>query len=402
MPTSMFGQVQPYAGDPIFKLVDQFHADPHPDKINLCIGVFTGEDGKIPVLDSVRTAHERVGFGQRPYLPMEGDARFRDATQRLAFGEDHPALGDKRIATMQSLGGSGALGIAADFLAKHAPGRTVYVSDPTWENHHGLFQRAGFTTTSYRYWNATERALDVAGMLEDLRAAPEGSIVIIQPVCHNPTGLDLDEASQKAVSEVVRERRHIVMFDMAYQGFGTGVDADAAFVRRHSALYPGCLVATSFSKNFSLYGERCGALHVVCETASEASNVLGQLRLAIRRSYSSPSFTAGSLVGSVLDDAALNHQWRGEVDAMRARLEDMRAGLVERIEAQAGNVDVSFLSRQRGMFAYTGIRVEDIRAVREDGLYLLDSGRISVAGLTTRNLDRVATALAHCFRSSPS
>lgn len=402
MGDGLFGRVEAYAGDPIFRLVDEFNADPHPQKVNLCIGVFTGEDGRIPVLEPVRTAHETLGFGQRPYQPMEGDARFRAATQQLLLGADHAALKERRVATIQSIGGSGALGIAADFLARQVPGRTVLVSDPTWENHHGLFQRAGFATRTYRYWDAAERSIDLAGMLADLEAAPQGSIVLLQPVCHNPTGLDLDAQAQAQVSKLVHARGHIVVFDMAYQGFSAGVDEDAAFVRRHAALYPDCLVAISFSKNFSLYGERCGALHVVCGSTGEADSVLSQLRLAVRRSYSSPPWTAGHLVATVLGTGALHSQWRGEVDAMRARLEAMRAGLVERLQAEAGNVDFSFLAGQRGMFAYTGLSREAVQAMRRDGLYLLDSGRLSVAGLTTANLDRVAARLAQGFRNPGS
>jgi aromatic-amino-acid transaminase len=310
--------------------------------------------------------------------------------QKLVFGDKHPALAEKRVATIQTIGGTGAVGIAADFLAKHCPGRTVLVSDPTWENHHGLFQRAGFKTTTYPYWDRTNRSVDFDGMVKALEAAENGCIVVLQPVCHNPTGVDLDERQQAAITDVLLAKRHIVVFDMAYQGFGTSLDEDAAFVRRY-AERGNCLVANSFSKNFSLYGERCGGLSVVCRDGDEAERVLGQLKLAVRRSYSSPPMTGGLLVATVLGNDDLRGLWVSEVETMRTRMDSMRKLLAEQIRALSNEVDVGFLLNQRGMFSYTGLSTQQVDVMRErDGVYLVGSGRMCVAGLNEANVPKVA------------
>jgi aromatic-amino-acid transaminase len=390
MTESLFGPVEAFAGDPILSLNDSFKADPRSEKVNLSIGVYTDEKGRIPVLGAVTAAYERSGFAERPYLPMEGHALYREGVQKLVFGDKHPALAEKRVATIQTIGGTGAVGIAADFLAKHCPGRTVLVSDPTWENHHGLFQRAGFKTTTYPYWDRTNRSVDFDGMVKVLEAAENGCIVVLQPVCHNPTGVDLDERQQAAITNVLLAKRHIVVFDMAYQGFGTSLDEDAAFVRRY-AERGGCLVANSFSKNFSLYGERCGGLSVVCRNADEAERVLGQLKLAVRRSYSSPPMTGGLLVATVLGNNDLRALWVSEVETMRARMDSMRKLLAEQIRALSNEVDVGFLLNQRGMFSYTGLSTQQVDVMRErDGVYLVRSGRMCVAGLNEENVPKVA------------
>ena len=396
--TPLFGKIEPFAGDPVFALVDMYRADPNPAKVNLSIGVFTNEDGRLPVLDSARTAFERTPFGERPYLPMEGDAAYRAGVQELVLGANHPAREAGRVATIQALGGSGALGIAADFLATHlGAGRTVLTSDPTWENHHGLFRRAGFATGSYRYWSQKTRGVDFAGMLADIEAAPEHSIIIIQPVCHNPTGVDLTEAQQAELTELLLKRNHVAVFDMAYQGFGDGLEADAGFVRRYAARAAGCVISSSFSKNLSLYGERAGALTIVCADATESENALGQLKFAVRRSYSSPPFTAAKIVSTVLTDPALKAQWVGEVEAMRERMVAMRTKLVELISARRQGLDVTFLAAQKGMFAYTGLTKEAVVRLRGRGIYLLESGRLCVAGLTEGNVERVADALCLAY-----
>jgi aromatic-amino-acid transaminase len=390
MTEPLFGPVEAFAGDPILSLNDSFKADPRAEKVNLSIGVYTDEKGRIPVLGAVKAAYERSGFAERPYLPMEGHALYREGVQKLVFSDTHPALAEKRVATIQTLGGTGAVGIAADFLAKHCPGRTVLVSDPTWENHHGLFQRAGFKTTTYPYWDRTNRSVDFDGMVKVLEAAENGCIVVLQPVCHNPTGVDLDERQQAAITNVLLAKRHIVVFDMAYQGFGTSLDEDAAFVRRY-AERGGCLVANSFSKNFSLYGERCGGLSVVCRNADEAERVLGQLKLAVRRSYSSPPMTGGLLVATVLGNNDLRALWVSEVETMRARMDSMRKLLAEQIRALSNEVDVGFLLNQRGMFSYTGLSTQQVDVMRErDGVYLVRSGRMCVAGLNEANVPKVA------------
>lgn len=400
MTESLFGHVEAFAGDPILSLNDSFKADPRTEKVNLSIGVYTDEKGRIPVLGSVKAAYERIGFAERPYLPMEGHPLYREGVQKLVFGEKHPALADKRIATIQTIGGTGAVGIAADFLAKHCPGRTVLISDPSWENHHGLFQRAGFKTTTYPYWNRVTRSVDFDRLVKALEAAEAGSIVVLQPVCHNPTGVDLDERQQAAVTEALLAKRHIVVFDMAYQGFGTSLDADAGFVRRYAERASGCLVANSFSKNFSLYGERCGGLSVVCRDRDEAERVLGQLKLAVRRSYSSPPMMGGLLVATVLGNDDLRAQWTREVDTMRMRMDSMRRLLAEQIRALSNEADAGFLLSQRGMFSFTGLSESQVRAMRErDGVYLVESGRMCVAGLNEANVPKVAKSFVEAIQA---
>lgn len=387
---SLFGPVEAFAGDPILSLFEDYKADPRQGKINLGIGVYTDEHGKLPVLTSVEEGFARLKSHERPYIPMEGMAAFRAGVQRVVFGLEHAALQEKRVATIQSLGGTGGLSIAADFLATHRPGRLVHVSDPTWENHFGLFERAGFKTTTYPYWDADRRALDFEGMLGAIKSAEAGSIFILQPVCHNPTGVDADEAQQAALTEALIARGHIVVFDMAYQGFARSLEEDAGWVRDYAAK-ASCLVVNSFSKTFSLYGERVGGLSIVCESADEADRVLGQLKLAVRRNYSSPPTTGALIVATVLGDEELRRQWIADVGAMRERMNEMRRLLSDRIRARSNAVDVNYLTQQRGMFSYTGLDRHKIIAMREtDGVYLLESGRLCVAGLNHGNLEHVA------------
>ena len=391
---SLFGPVAAAAGDPILSLFEDYKADKRPDKVNLGIGIYTDEAGKLPVLPSVKAAHAQLDGYARPYIPMEGIAAFRAGVQRVVFGDDHPALAERRIATIQSLGGTGGVGIAADFLAVHRPGRLVHISDPTWENHFGLFQRAGFKTTTYPYWNAETRSLDIAGLLEAVTAAENGSIFVFQPICHNPTGVDPDPAQQATLTEALVRKGHIVVFDMAYQGFAHSLDADASWVRDYAAK-ASCLVVNSFSKTFSLYGERVGGLSIVCESAEEADRVLGQLKLAVRRSYSSPPSTGAMVIANVLGDDALRAQWIADVGAMRDRMTEMRQLLANKIRERSNAVDVGFLTTQQGMFSYTGLDKSRIIAMREDdGVYLLESGRLCVAGLTHANVEQVAASYA--------
>lgn len=393
---SAYGSIQPYPGDPILSLYEEFRADPRPGKVNLGIGVYTDGNGEIPTLRAVRSAHEQVRFAARSYLPMEGHAAFRKLATELVFGAGHPAVEAGQIASVQTVGGTGGVSLAAEFLAKHCPGRTAYVSDPAWDNHHGLFNRSGLPTRTYRYWDAQRRAVDADGMVHDLRAAPAGSLVVIQPVCHNPTGADIDAEQQARVIEVLLERGHIAVFDMAYQGFGSSIPADAAFVRRYAEASPlgGALVVSSFSKTFSLYGERCGLLCVLCRDTAERELVLGQLKLAVRQSYSSPPATAAELIATVLGSAELRADWEEEVGTMRARMAAMREALVAGMSQRSNAVDASFLLAQRGMFGFTGLTEERVRTLKEtEGIYLLPSGRICVAGLNERNIDRVSEGL---------
>ncbi len=399
MSTSLFGTVQPYAGDPILSLNDAFGQDPRTNKINLSIGVYTDDLGRLPVLDSVMAAQTKLGFGARPYLPMDGHGAYRAAVQRLVFGDDHEAVQSGRIATIQTIGGTGAVGIAADFLAVHTPGRVVAVSDPTWENHHGLFQRAGFATQTFPWWDSVRGEASTDKAVDAIAALPQGSIVILQPVCHNPTGTDFTRQQQDAVTQLCLDRRHVVVFDMAYQGFGDGVDLDASWVRRCASAGMTFFVANSFSKNFSLYGERCGGLSVVTPSAVEASLVLGQLKLAIRRSYSNGPTTGPQIVAEVLNDPQLHQMWEDEVASMRNRMIRMRAHLANAINAHEPSVPTAFLIEQRGMFSYTGLSADAVISMRNnDAVYLIETGRVCVAGLTEGNVDAVAASLAGALK----
>jgi aromatic-amino-acid transaminase len=392
--TSLFGTVAPYAGDPILSLNQDYGKDPRSNKVNLSIGVYTDETGKLPMLNCVKKSAERLGFSARPYLPMEGHPGYRPAVQALIFGADHPAVTAQRITTVQTIGGTGAIGIAADFLAKHTPGRPVYVSDPTWENHHGLFQRAGFTTQTYPWWDNVKRVASPEKTLETLTNAPKGSIIVMQPVCHNPTGIDLTVEQQDVITALCLANEHILVFDMAYQGFGAGLNEDAAWVRRCADSGLTFLVANSFSKNFSLYGERCGGLSVVTPSQHDAELVIGQMKLAIRQSFSNPPTAGAQIISDVLNNAELRTEWEGEVGVMRDRMVTMRRLLHDAITSIDSSLNVSFLTTQRGMFSYTGLTADAVVRMRErDAVYLVESGRVCVAGLNHNVVEQVAQSM---------
>jgi aromatic-amino-acid transaminase len=392
---SIFGTINPYPGDPILTLNETFKADARATKINLGIGIYTDETGQLPVLGSVALAESRSVFAARPYLPMEGHAGYRASVQHLIFGADHEVVTSSKVATIQSVGGTGALAVAADFLADHCPGRTVYISDPAWDNHHALFRKSGFETRSYPWCDDTHRVAAPERTAEALRGAPNGSIIVMQPVCHNPTGIDLSVADQDMIAALCVEKGHIVVFDMAYQGFGDGLDADADWLRRCASSSMSFLVVNSFSKNFSLYGERCGGLSVVCQSSDEAALVLGQLKLVVRRSYSNPPMSGALLIAAVLGDPELRAMWENEVGVMRNRMRDVRVQLQAAVAARDASVDASFLTEQRGMFSFTGLSIESVQRMRtDDAIYLIDSGRMCVAGLNDAVIDRVADSLA--------
>lgn len=394
----MFQNVEAYAGDPILSLMETFRQDPRADKINLSIGLYYNEQGVIPQLGSVKQAmsdlHEQMQQASL-YLPMEGLASYRAAVQSLLFGADSAALQAGRIATIQSLGGSGALKVGADFLKRYFPGSEVWVSDPTWENHIAIFAGAGFTVHSYPYFDATTGGVNVEAMLECFNQLPPRSIVLLHPCCHNPTGADLTTAQWDRVIEVLKARELIAFLDIAYQGFGAGLEADAYLIRAIAEAGLPALVSNSFSKIFSLYGERVGGLSVLCEDAETASRVLGQLKATVRRNYSSPANFGAQVVGRVLNDAALNGQWRGEVEAMRNRIDAMRQVLVAALKQALPERNFDFLLTQRGMFSYTGFSAAQVERLREEfGVYLIASGRVCMAGLNHSNVERVAAAFA--------
>ena len=394
----MFQNVEAYAGDPILSLMETFRQDPRADKINLSIGLYYNEQGVIPQLGSVKQAmsdlHEQMQQASL-YLPMEGLASYRAAVQSLLFGADSAALQAGRIATIQSLGGSGALKVGADFLKRYFPGSEVWVSDPTWENHIAIFAGAGFTVHSYPYFDATTGGVNVEAMFECFNQLPPRSIVLLHPCCHNPTGADLTTAQWDRVIEVLKARELIAFLDIAYQGFGGGLEADAYLIRAIAEAGLPALVSNSFSKIFSLYGERVGGLSVLCEDAETASRVLGQLKATVRRNYSSPANFGAQVVGRVLNDAALNAQWRGEVEAMRSRIDAMRQVLVAALKQALPERNFDFLLTQRGMFSYTGFSAAQVERLREEfGVYLIASGRVCMAGLNHSNVERVAAAFA--------
>ncbi|WP_426447087.1 aromatic amino acid transaminase [Siccibacter colletis] len=394
----MFQNVDAYAGDPILSLMERFKEDPSPDKVNLSIGLYYNEAGIIPQLDAVAQAEARLNaqpHGASLYLPMEGLISYRNAIAPLLFGDDHPALRDGRIATIQTLGGSGALKVGADFLKRYFPGSQVWVSDPTWENHVAIFAGAGFEVHTYPWFNDASGGVRVDALLETLNTLPAQSIVLLHPCCHNPTGADLTNDEWDRVTEVLKARELIPFLDIAYQGFGAGMEEDAYAIRAIARAGLPALVSNSFSKIFSLYGERVGGLSVVCDDADAASRVLGQLKATVRRIYSSPPNFGAQVVATVLNDATLKASWLAEVEAMRLRILAMREELVKVLETAMPGRDFGYLLRQRGMFSYTGLSAAQVERLREEfGVYLIASGRMCVAGLNSHNVHRVAQAFA--------
>jgi aromatic-amino-acid transaminase len=393
----MFEHVEPYAGDPIFALVDAFNADARPHKVNLSIGIYFDENGKLPVLASVREAEARMlaAGGPKPYLPMEGAADARRAVQTLLFGEGHEAITSGRVATIQSVGSSGGLKVGADFLKRWFPASEVWISDPSWDNHRSMFEGSGFTVKAYPYYDAATGGVAFEAMLAAIEALPARTIVLLHACCHNPTGVDLTPAMWDRLIPELKRRELIPYLDLAYQGFGDGLEQDAYAVRAMAASGAAFIVANSFSKSMSVYGERCGALSVVCPTKREADLVLGQLKLTVRRIYSSPAIHAAGIMAQVLGDAKLRAQWEAEVGQMRERILAMRKSLHAVLSARVKGRDFGYLLTQRGMFSYTGLTAAQVDRLREEhAVYLIRSGRMCVAGLNAGNVERTAQAMA--------
>lgn len=394
----MFQKVDAYAGDPILSLMERFKEDPRSDKVNLSIGLYYDEESTIPRLQAVAEAEARLNaqpHGASLYLPMEGLNSYRHAIAPLLFGAGHTVLEQQRVATIQTLGGSGALKVGADFLKRYFPHSGVWVSDPTWENHIAIFEGAGFEVSTYPWYDNETNGVRFAAFLEKLNSLPEQSIVLLHPCCHNPTGADLTPAQWDEVVEVLKARTLIPFLDIAYQGFGAGMEEDAYAIRAIAHAGLPALVSNSFSKIFSLYGERVGGLSVVCEDADAAGRVLGQLKATVRRNYSSPPNFGAQLVATVLNDAGLKASWLAEVEAMRTRIQAMRQTLVDALNAAMPTGDFTYLLKQRGMFSYTGLSAAQVDRLREEfGIYLVSSGRICVAGLNSNNVQQVAQAFA--------
>ena len=393
----MFEHIPAFAGDPILSLNEDFQKDPRPNKINLSIGIYFDDAGRIPVMDAVRRAEQMVVAkgGPKPYLPIEGAANFRSAVQLLLFGADHEAVTSGSIATIQSVGSSGGLKVGADFLATHFKGSQVWVSDPTWDNHRSMFEGAGLTVNTYPYYDPASGGLKFDAMRAALRGLPAKSIVLLHACCHNPTGVDLTRAQWDELIPVLRERQLIPYLDLAYQGFGDGIEADAYAARALARAGVSFFIANSFSKSMSVYGERCGALSVVCPDARQAALVLGQMKFTVRRNYSSPPIHGGQIVATVLTDPALRQSWEAELGAMRERILAMRKKLHAVLAAKVPGRNFDYFLTQRGMFSYTGMTTAQVDALREvHSVYMVRSGRICVAGLNSSNVEATAVAMA--------
>jgi len=393
----MFGHLDAYAGDPILSLNEAFQNDPRADKVNLSIGIYFDDAGRIPVLDCVRRAEQAMLAESAPksYLPIEGSAAMRRAVQHLLFGASHEALVSGRVATLQTVGSSGGLKVGADFLKRWTPASEVWVSDPTWDNHRAMFEGAGVAVHTYPYYDAGTGGLKFDALLQTLRGLPARSVVLLHACCHNPTGVDLTRAQWQALVPVLRERELLPFLDLAYQGYGDGIEEDAFAVRALASAGLTFLVANSFSKSMSVYGERAGALSVVCASAAEAELVLGQLKATVRRNYSSPPIHAAGIVSRVLGEPALRAAWEADVAAMRTRIQAMRRSLHAVLRAKRPGRDFGYFLTQHGMFSYTGLSAAQVDRLREEfGVYLVRSGRICVAGLNTGNVERTAVAMA--------
>jgi aromatic-amino-acid transaminase len=393
---SLFSQVEMAPRDPILGLNEQFNADPNPNKVNLGVGVYYDDAGKLPLLRCVAEAEAHLHASPKPrgYLPIDGIAAYDKAVQNLVFGEGSTVLDEGRVATVQALGGTGGLKVGADFLKKINPQASVLISDPSWENHRALFTSAGFEVKTYPYYDSEKRGVNVQGMLNTLNASPAGTIVVLHACCHNPTGYDLTPSDWAQVVETVKARELVAFLDMAYQGFGQGIAEDGAVIQQFVQAGLNFFVATSFSKSFSLYGERVGALSVVCTSKEETARVLSQLKVVIRTNYSNPPTHGAQVVATVLGTPALRSLWEEELAGMRTRIQGMRVALRDGLAAAGVNQDLGFITQQQGMFSYSGLSAIQMKRLREEfGVYGVDSGRICVAALNSGNLGRVVAGI---------
>jgi aromatic-amino-acid transaminase len=395
-PATVFAAVTMAPRDPILGITEAFNADQNPGKVNLGVGVYYDENGKVPLLECVKAAEKQMTekVAPRPYLPIDGLAAYDKAVQGLVFGADSAVIADKRAVTVQALGGTGALKLGADFLKRFSPDSEVWISDPSWENHRALFESAGFTVNNYAYYDEATHGVNFAGMLADLQAMPRGAIVVLHACCHNPTGADLTQEQWTQVIELVTGNGLIPFLDMAYQGFADGIAEDGAVVRRFADAGGPLLVSNSFSKSFSLYGERVGALSMVAASSEEAARVLSQLKRVIRTNYSNPPLHGGQVVATVLSTPDLRALWEDELAGMRVRIREMRDLLVAKLAEKAPGRDFSFVRDQRGMFSYSGLTKPQAEALRTaHSVYVVDTGRICVAALNKMNIDKVVDAI---------
>ncbi|MDM0105753.1 amino acid aminotransferase [Variovorax sp. J22R24] len=394
---SMFTAVEMAPRDPILGLNEQYAADSNPNKVNLGVGVYYDDNGKLPLLSCVQAAEADMmkAPSARGYLPIDGIAAYDNAVKGLVFGADSEPVNSGRVATIQAIGGTGGLKVGADFLKKLNPSATVLISDPSWENHRALFTNAGFEVESYPYYDAAKRGIDFEGMLGALKAAPAGTIVVLHACCHNPTGYDITAAQWDQVIATVKAGNLTPFLDMAYQGFGHGIAEDGAVIGKFVEAGLTFFVSTSFSKSFSLYGERVGALSVLCESKEEAARVLSQLKIAIRTNYSNPPIHGGAVVAAVLNDPARRAVWEKELAEMRVRIKAMRQKLVDGLKSAGVKQDMSFITTQIGMFSYSGLTKDQMVRLREEfGVYGTDTGRMCVAALNSKNIDYVCQSIA--------
>ncbi len=400
-PTSFLQAIEMAPRDPILGITEAYNADPNPAKVNLGVGVYTDEQGKVPLLDCVRQAENLINqrAAARSYLPIEGLASYDRAVQDLVFGADAPAVKEGRVLTVQSLGGTGGLKIGADFLKRFNPQAEVWISDPSWENHRALFEAAGFTVNTYPYYAPATHGLHFDRMLAAFNAAPAGTIILLHACCHNPSGVDLTEAQWEQVIACLRERQLVPFLDLAYQGFSRSIAEDGAVVRRFAAAGGPVLVANSFSKSFSLYGERIGAFNLVTDSREEAQRALSQLKRVVRTNYSNPPSHGAQIVSTVLTTPELRSLWEQELGTMRSRIKDMRQGFVAQLKERLPQQDFAFVAQQNGMFSFSGLTLAQVTRLKQEfSIYAVDSGRICVAALNTRNLPHVVEAIAQVLR----
>lgn len=394
---SLFTAVEMAPRDPILGLNEQFAADTNPSKVNLGVGVYFDDNGKLPLLQCVQAAEKAMMDKPTPrgYLPIDGIAAYDNGVKALVFGADSDVVTSGRVSTVQAIGGTGGLKIGADFLKKISPNAKVLISNPSWENHKAIFTNAGFEVGTYAYYDAATRSIDFAGMLADLNAAAPGTIVVLHACCHNPTGYDITAAQWDQVIEVVKAKGLVAFLDMAYQGFGHGIAEDGAVIGKFVAAGLNIFVSTSFSKSFSLYGERVGALSVVANDKEEAARVLSQLKIVIRTNYSNPPTHGGAVVAAVLNNPELRALWEKELGEMRVRIKEMRQKLVDGLKAAGVQQDMSFITTQIGMFSYSGLSKEQMVRLRSEfGVYGTDTGRMCVAALNSKNIEYVCKAIA--------
>ncbi|MDR0564375.1 MAG: aspartate/tyrosine/aromatic aminotransferase [Azoarcus sp.] len=397
MSASLFAAVEMAPRDPILGLTEAFNADTRAEKVNLGVGVYYDANGKLPLLAAVKAAEEArlKAAPARGYQPIDGNAAYNQAVRDLLFGKGSTRASDGSVVTIQALGGTGALRVGADYLKKLLPQTTLYLSDPSWENHRALFETVGFPVETYPYFDPATRGVNFSAMKQKLTTLPPQSIVLLHAVCHNPTGADLIGGQWQEIAAICKEKNLVPFLDLAYQGFADGIEEDAASVRAFAETGVQFFVASSFSKNFSLYGERVGALSIITASKEEAARVASQVKRLIRTNYSNPPTHGGAIIAAVLGSADLRKQWEEELAVMRLRVRDMRTGLVDALKAQGVTKDFSFIAKQRGMFSFTGLTKEQVERLKaEFGIYAVASGRINVAALNAKNLPVVAKAIA--------